>query len=471
MPRVAAAILAVAFLTHPRPSPSQGRPLELDAVVVDRDGRPVPGLQVNDFQLKEDGRPVEIERVREVSAAREPDAVDSRLLVVVLDDSSMSPSATLVGQNIARMLLSRLSIFDRNEPAVSVIRLSNREDDVGQTREEALHRISQYVSGSYPLLTDSAESSISRLVRIARRLRYPEHRRKTIVGVGTQKMFDIDLHAAQGDGRLWKAAVDLVGVMARANTALYVIDPAGAAGFRVRSSGDLVGQTGVTSSPPTTSGRASICCGARPVTITWSAIPRTPVRGSSTRSSSRSSGRGRRCGRGGAGPTSCAIAVGADSPCRMPWEPIAMIFRALIVGLALALAATAGGSAQRRPLSDQQILIQLERDWDRAFLGNDVGFIETVLADEFMAGYADGSRGDRKRELTLAAEFDKKIDSSTLDDFTVKIYGDTAVVWFTRRLVGPSQGTTIEVTYRYLDVFVWRADRWQCVASHSNRVK
>ena len=138
--------------------------------------------------------------------------------------------------------------------------------------------------------------------------------------------------------------------------------------------------------------------------------------------------------------------------------------------LAAAWAVTAVGGQSRTVQSDQQTLIQLERDWDAAFLRHDVKFIENILADEFIATYGDGTRGDRAKELMLAAEFNQQIDSSTQDDFTVKVYGDTAVVWFTLHMVGPSQGQRLEVTYRYTDVFVWRAGRWQCVATQSTKV-
>lgn len=139
----------------------------------------------------------------------------------------------------------------------------------------------------------------------------------------------------------------------------------------------------------------------------------------------------------------------------------------------LAVADTAGTTtgAQERPVqSDQQILIQLERDWDAAFLRNDVALIENILADEFVATYADGTTGDKARELRLVAAFNLQVHSSTLSDFTVKIYGDTAVVWFSRHLVGIRQGQPHEVTYRYTDVFVLRAGRWQCVSSQSTKV-
>lgn len=138
--------------------------------------------------------------------------------------------------------------------------------------------------------------------------------------------------------------------------------------------------------------------------------------------------------------------------------------------LALVSAVTASGSQSQSVRSDQQILTQLERDWDAAFHRKDIRFIENILADEFIATYGDGSRGDKAKELVLAAEFNQQVDSSTLDEFTVKVYGDTAVVWFTQHLIGPSQGRPLALTFRYVDVFVMRAGRWQCVASQSTRV-
>ena len=120
--------------------------------------------------------------------------------------------------------------------------------------------------------------------------------------------------------------------------------------------------------------------------------------------------------------------------------------------------------------SDQQILIELERGWNEAFYRKDVTFIEDLLADEFMATYDDGSRGDKARELALTAEFNQQVESAVQDDFTVRVYRDTAVVWFTLRLVGIRQGQRADVTFRYTDVWVLRDGRWQCVSTHSTKV-
>lgn len=143
---------------------------------------------------------------------------------------------------------------------------------------------------------------------------------------------------------------------------------------------------------------------------------------------------------------------------------------ALFCTLTLVLSAMTFGASAQRVQSDQQILIQLERDWDAAFHRRDVPVIDKILADEFVTTYGDGTRGDKAKELKLAAEFDQQVDSSTLDDFIVKIYGDTAVVWFTQHMTGPSKGASLTVVYRYIDVFVLRGGRWQCVASQSTKV-
>jgi hypothetical protein len=120
--------------------------------------------------------------------------------------------------------------------------------------------------------------------------------------------------------------------------------------------------------------------------------------------------------------------------------------------------------------SDQDVLIELERQWDAAFHKQDAAFIDSVLADEFIATYGDGSRGDKAKELSLAREFNQQVDSSRLDNFIVKVYRDTAVVWFTQHLVGPVRGKPTEVQYQYMDVWVVRDGRWQAVASQSTRV-
>jgi len=79
-------------------------------------------------------------------------------------------------------------------------------------------------------------------------------------------------------------------------------------------------------------------------------------------------------------------------------------------------------------------------------------------------------RGDRAKELSLALDDRQQVDSSQLDEFIVKVFGNTAVVWFTQHLVGPVKGKPVAIDYRYMDVWVNRDGKWKCVASQSTRV-
>ncbi len=138
--------------------------------------------------------------------------------------------------------------------------------------------------------------------------------------------------------------------------------------------------------------------------------------------------------------------------------------------LVVALGVAASTSQQRPALSDQEVLANLERRWNAAFYQKDAAFIGTILADDFVATYDDGSRGDKAKELALAAAFDQQIESAVPDDFMVKVYGDTAVVRFALRVVGIRQGQRAETNLRYTDVWIVRDGRWLCVSSHSTRV-
>ena len=147
-----------------------------------------------------------------------------------------------------------------------------------------------------------------------------------------------------------------------------------------------------------------------------------------------------------------------------------MIRRATLLCMLVVAAAVSSLGAQSAPVrSEQEILVQLEQAWDEAFHRNDARFIEPILADEFIVTYPDGTRGDKAKELQLAT-VDQPIESSKLDEFTVKVYRDTAVVWFTQHLVGQSKGQLLALTFRYVDVFMFRDGRWQCIASQSTRV-
>ncbi len=147
--------------------------------------------------------------------------------------------------------------------------------------------------------------------------------------------------------------------------------------------------------------------------------------------------------------------------------------RAAAGGLLAAVLLLANGVAAQQSApgkSGQDILIELEHNWDAAFHRHDAAFIDRLLATEFIVTYDNGVRADRTIELELAKTANENIESSMMDEFIVKEFGNTAVVWFSLHLVGPVKGERVQNNYRFTDVFVLRDGRWQCVSSQSTKV-
>ncbi len=74
----------------------------------------------------------------------------------------------------------------------------------------------------------------------------------------------------------------------------------------------------------------------------------------------------------------------------------------------LALVAPPAPAAGVQPVkSDQEVIIGLEKSWNEAFYKKDVKFIASILADEYIATFEDGSRADKAKELALTVSFDQ----------------------------------------------------------------
>jgi VWFA-related protein len=212
--------------------------VELDAVVTDENGKPVLGLKQDDFQVKDDGKRVELKTFEEV---RETDErAVARSIVLLLDDSGFGAGNTLPVQQIARMFISRMAPPDE----FSVIRLSNRRDEAFGDRLEALLRIQEYRSDALPFFgRETRENALQMFAKVARTLEPIEHRRKALVCIGIADVCSLP----EPSGRfevLWKFWVDTVGAMGRSNAAVYSLEPNGAPRRSAITGGTIADVTG-----------------------------------------------------------------------------------------------------------------------------------------------------------------------------------------------------------------------------------
>ncbi len=117
--------------------------------------------------------------------------------------------------------------------------------------------------------------------------------------------------------------------------------------------------------------------------------------------------------------------------------------------------------------SIEKQLIALEHTYNDAFRRRDIKTIERILADDIIITYGNGKMANKQEELR---SLETGIDSSLLDDFKVRIYGDVAVVMFRLTAIAQKYNSTNN-QFRYTDVFIKRDGRWQCVVSHNTRVE
>jgi uncharacterized protein (TIGR02246 family) len=120
---------------------------------------------------------------------------------------------------------------------------------------------------------------------------------------------------------------------------------------------------------------------------------------------------------------------------------------------------TAGGA-------DEQALLQIERDWAGAVLRRDAAALESILAKEFVAHDASGSR-NRKQAMDSVKNPSAKLESGDLSDMKVVVLGDTAIVhglWTKKSTAGGKESSSRS---QWTDTFVKRDARWQCAGSYS----
>jgi VWFA-related protein len=233
---------AVAAVVIVRAAQSADSPylVELDAVVVDESGRAVTGLRQEDFQVREDGRLVDLKTFDAVADAGDGGRRFARSIVLLLDDSGIGTGNTLSIQSIARMFVSRMEAPDE----FSVVRLNNRRDEAFGDRLEALMRISEYKSGALPFFgRETIENALKVFARVSRTLEPIEQRRKAIVCIGVPAVCSM-MEPASRSSLLWRYWVDAMGTMARANAGLYSLEPNGVSGSARPVSGSIADATG-----------------------------------------------------------------------------------------------------------------------------------------------------------------------------------------------------------------------------------
>jgi VWFA-related protein len=238
---VAVLIGAAASAQRPPPNSPSNDLVELDVIAFDRDSRPVTDLRREEFAIKEEGRTVELKTFSTVTALGSTQPDDGRVVVLLMDDIGVPAAGTSPMQQIAPVVLAPMG----NGDELSVVRLSSRVDEAFGDFNTARERIAGYRGGAQPFSTrDTPETVLKAIAKIARQLESIEQRRKVILCLGLPSVCDVSEPALGGTSPIWPAWVAAIAATARANAAVYCVDPTGARGGLSVTSNGLVQLTG-----------------------------------------------------------------------------------------------------------------------------------------------------------------------------------------------------------------------------------
>ncbi|HVF87578.1 MAG TPA: nuclear transport factor 2 family protein [Pyrinomonadaceae bacterium] len=142
----------------------------------------------------------------------------------------------------------------------------------------------------------------------------------------------------------------------------------------------------------------------------------------------------------------------------------------ILVTLALPFSALQISESQTRQGNEaEQEVRRLERAWLDAYEQHDAKAMDTIVADDFVITFPDGSM-QTKSQILDSIKAPRNRASLSLkfytEDVRARVYGETVIL--TGRVVTeyPREGKTVKEQSRYTDTYIKRQGRWQVVASH-----
>lgn len=123
--------------------------------------------------------------------------------------------------------------------------------------------------------------------------------------------------------------------------------------------------------------------------------------------------------------------------------------------------------------SDADVIATLTRqsdEWDKAIVRHDSAAISHNMAADFRQIRGDGAVIDRETFLRGILSPDLTIDPYIVEEFTVRLYGDVALLSGRTRMTGREDGAAFVSHYRYIDIYVKRDGVWKVASVQVTRI-
>jgi ketosteroid isomerase-like protein len=136
----------------------------------------------------------------------------------------------------------------------------------------------------------------------------------------------------------------------------------------------------------------------------------------------------------------------------------------VILGVKLAWCGGGVSAAAGEQSSEVATLTRLSDDWDKAIVRKDEKAVAGNMAEDFRI--IDGYGNVDGKSAFVADILDPKltIDPYTVEEFSVRLYGDTALLSGRTHMTGKHDGKPFESNYRYIDIYVRTRGTWKIVS-------
>jgi ketosteroid isomerase-like protein len=108
--------------------------------------------------------------------------------------------------------------------------------------------------------------------------------------------------------------------------------------------------------------------------------------------------------------------------------------------------------------------------WDKAIVKKDRAAVAANMADDFRNIDAAGTVAGKAAFVDGLMDAKLEIDPYTVEDFDVRVLGDTALLCGRTRMTGRYDGKPFTSHYRYIDIYVKRNGAWTIVSVQITRM-
>ena len=148
------------------------------------------------------------------------------------------------------------------------------------------------------------------------------------------------------------------------------------------------------------------------------------------------------------------------------------LFRSSFVMLCVFLLASVSlaGPVRATNSSTEEFISFLEDAWVNAIVHKDINVLNHVIADDFGGLSPNGYAYTKDEAISDLQSGSYVVESMTLDNVKVRVYGDTALVTFYQNEKSKFGDEDRSGRYAFTDVWVKRDGLWKAVASQGTPV-